>query len=359
MTAEQLHRLIALCYEATSGPTSWSRFATALTQTLSATGCAAVIRVTGGSDETVLWSHGLAPNGSDRWLPQTTDLRTHAKGVEAVTTRNGQFLVGALCARGDVRQLFVVVRSEAEPPFEVAETSLMRELLPHLARAMQLYRTIRSSKDMHEALTEILDRLPEAIFLVDRNGLVLSCNSAARAIARRDDGLALIDDRLCLAQPAENATLRALIAEAVGAPSGGPPHPDQPVGGVATMSVSRPSGSQPLPIVVTPIHCRGSVEGGRSAAAAVITKDAEHGVSVLAPDLAIAFNLTPGEARLAALIADGLGLQDSAAALGITRNTARTHMKRIYAKVGVHSQADLVRVLSRGSIELRLADLDD
>ena len=93
--------------------------------------------------------------------------------------------------------------------------------------------------------------------------------------------------------------------------------------------------------------------------AAVITKDYQQRGSVLTPDLATAFHLTPGEARMARLIADGLGLRDAATSLGVTRNTARTHMKRVYAKTGVHRQTDLVRLLSRGSIELRLTDEDD
>ena len=125
------------------------------------------------------------------------------------------------------------------------------------------------------------------------------------------------------------------------------------------MSATRPSGRQALPIVVTPVRCRSGTDQWPSAVAAVITKDIEHNASVLAPNLASAFNLTPGEARLAELIADGLGMQESAEALGITRNTARTHMKRIYAKAGMHSQADLIRLFNRGSIELRLYDIDD
>ncbi len=353
MTSEQLHRLIALCYEAASGRSGWSRFADALARTLSASGCAAVIGVGSARDETVLWAHGTAPHGSGGWRPDAPVRAAERKGVAAVTTADGRFLVGTLCARGDVRHQLVVVRPATAAAFADAETDLIRELLPHLARAMQLYRTIRSNEDMHEALAEILDRLPEAIFLVDRNGLVLSCNSSAREIARRNDGLTLIDDRLSLALPGESAALHALIDDA------GRAQTDQPAGGVTTMTVTRPSGDRPLPIVVTPIQCRSQSDDGRSAVAAVITKDTGHNVSVLAPDLGAAFNLTPGEARLAGLIADGLGPQDAAAALGITRNTARTHLKRIYAKAGVHSQAELVRLLSRGSIALRLADLDD
>lgn len=57
------------------------------------------------------------------------------------------------------------------------------------------------------------------------------------------------------------------------------------------------------------------------------------------------FQLTPSEARIAGFIAQGHGLFETAAELGISRNTARTHMKRIYAKTGARRQGDLVRLL--------------
>ncbi|MEO5373231.1 MAG: helix-turn-helix transcriptional regulator [Alphaproteobacteria bacterium] len=64
-----------------------------------------------------------------------------------------------------------------------------------------------------------------------------------------------------------------------------------------------------------------------------------------APTLAEAFRLTPSEARIARSIARGQGLFETATELGISRNTARTHMKRIYAKTGARRQGDLVRLL--------------
>lgn len=62
------------------------------------------------------------------------------------------------------------------------------------------------------------------------------------------------------------------------------------------------------------------------------------------------FDLTPTESRVAAMIVHGRGLFEAAGLMGITRNTARTHMKRIYAKTGARRSADLVRVLAAGRL---------
>jgi DNA-binding CsgD family transcriptional regulator len=45
------------------------------------------------------------------------------------------------------------------------------------------------------------------------------------------------------------------------------------------------------------------------------------------------------------LVAEGLSLVDISARMGITANTARTHLNRIFDKTGVRTQPALVRVL--------------
>jgi DNA-binding CsgD family transcriptional regulator len=60
---------------------------------------------------------------------------------------------------------------------------------------------------------------------------------------------------------------------------------------------------------------------------------------------AVVFGLSPSQKQLAAHIADGRSLPEIAQTMGITTNTARTHLDRIYEKVGVRTQPALVRVL--------------
>ncbi len=57
------------------------------------------------------------------------------------------------------------------------------------------------------------------------------------------------------------------------------------------------------------------------------------------------FGLSPGQTALAARIASGESLTVAADTLGISINTARTHLKRIYDKTGVNAQTALVRLL--------------
>lgn len=57
---------------------------------------------------------------------------------------------------------------------------------------------------------------------------------------------------------------------------------------------------------------------------------------------------TPAEQRVAALIAEGLPPREIARQLALSVHTVRSHLKRLLAKTGVHSQAALVRTLLAG-----------
>jgi DNA-binding NarL/FixJ family response regulator len=55
--------------------------------------------------------------------------------------------------------------------------------------------------------------------------------------------------------------------------------------------------------------------------------------------------LTETERRLAELVAEGRSNKEVAAALFVTPKTVSTQLSRIYAKLGIHSRAELVRRL--------------
>ena len=68
--------------------------------------------------------------------------------------------------------------------------------------------------------------------------------------------------------------------------------------------------------------------------------------------LADLFNLPPREAELAIALADGWSIAEAAKAMGLTIETARNYSKRIYAKLGVSGQTQLVRCIYESSVVL-------
>ena len=71
-------------------------------------------------------------------------------------------------------------------------------------------------------------------------------------------------------------------------------------------------------------------------------------VRVLDPHaLAAVFGLTPAEASVGALLAQGGTAGEVASRLGVLGSTIRTYVGNVLAKLGVAGKTDLVRLLSR------------
>jgi DNA-binding CsgD family transcriptional regulator len=63
--------------------------------------------------------------------------------------------------------------------------------------------------------------------------------------------------------------------------------------------------------------------------------------------IAAAFGLSTAESRIAEQMAMGISPEEVAENLGISRETARTQLKAVFAKTGKHRQSALVALLSR------------
>jgi DNA-binding CsgD family transcriptional regulator len=216
-------------------------------------------------------------------------------------------------------------------------------LKPHLCRAAQCFRQFSFLESVSKAATAALDHLPMGLILVDAAGGVLTMNRGAQEIVACNDGLRSLDGGLAAANRTESEALRGLIAAAARTGQGRGLHP----GGA--MALSRPSMLRPLSVLVAPIGrevwANGLDLGGERAAAVVFISDPEARQETPAELLRRFYGLTPAEARLAEAMAEGGPLSEAAERLGIGRETARSHLKQVFAKTGTHRQAELVRLL--------------
>lgn len=146
---------------------------------------------------------------------------------------------------------------------------------------------------------------------------------------------------LAAALPAETAALDRVIGQALLVANGDDGALHKP------LRLTRPSGRPPLLILPVPLPPPAFVmwELTESARAMVLVIDPEAQALSAAASVQTAFSLTAAEARVAALIGGGLSGPQTAAALGVSPETIKTHLARCFAKTGVHSQAGLVRLV--------------
>jgi DNA-binding CsgD family transcriptional regulator len=181
--------------------------------------------------------------------------------------------------------------------------------------------------------------MPQGVIVVDEQARVVLVNRAARAIVAKDDGLRVGGTDLSAATHEETAQLHTLIRRAAGG-EGGQVH---------AMKVSRPSNRPALSILVTPTCANGGKPATWPGAAAVLfINDPDHVISVNEEALCRLYGFTHAEARLSGLLLRGATLGEASRQLGVSINTARTHMKRLFAKSGARRQADFVRLLAIG-----------
>lgn len=217
-------------------------------------------------------------------------------------------------------------------------------LAPHLSRALETSLTLGRYADGARQLARVLQVMPGPALLLDRAGRISHANPAAEALLRQRDGLTTDREgglRLAAALPVETAALMRAVTEALSVAAGSDAVLRPP------LRLARPSGRAPLLVILVPLPPPAFAlwELTEAARALVLVIDPAPQPLAAAEAAGAAFGLTPAEARVAALIAGGLGGPQAAAILGISPTTLKSHLLRCFDKTGVRSQAGLIRLL--------------
>ncbi|SFI47759.1 Lysophospholipase, alpha-beta hydrolase superfamily [Jannaschia pohangensis] len=200
---------------------------------------------------------------------------------------------------------------------------LLTALMPHWDRSYRLNRQIMQTAAIGSVMQNVLERFDLGLAVVDD----------AFEISYRNDSFARAATRLFGDVPLRDALPRAFR--------------DQTREGrreAVLMIDGRPAGFYFRPRALRQTALQ------RGGASGVLALSSGQGLQADTRaerlDLvAFALGLTQKEAEVATLLADGLPTSDVAEALGISINTLRTHLKRIFEKLDVTSQVELVSLM--------------
>lgn len=223
--------------------------------------------------------------------------------------------------------------------YESEDLERFSALYPHLRQALSITFRLGSMSAMQQAATEILDRNPAAIVLLDERSRVVYANRSAMALHAAGDGITLSDAGLAASRKQDHDRLQALIGRALGSES------SSMVPGGGAMRLPRQSGRRPYSILVAPVSRRYPALAALRPAVCVVIVDPDAERSFSVQRLELAFGLTSAEARLAGRLAAGEDLRSAAAALGITYGTARARLATIFEKTGTRRQSELIRII--------------
>jgi DNA-binding CsgD family transcriptional regulator len=235
-----------------------------------------------------------------------------------------------------------LMNSPSHGDFGREEKRLFLALRPHMERALALFARLKRTESQKTIFEETLDRLLIGTFILDGSGSLIEVNRVGQLIAAQGKGLSIERERLVLSNPRDHARLTLAIGQALAYREG-----DSVACFVDALRIER-SGGRPLSLLVRTVSDADQYQSEVSPALIVYACDPMQ--QEMAPKRFVAqlFGFNSSEASLAALLANGMTLAQAARELGITENTARTYSKRMFDKMGVRRQTELVRLILTG-----------
>ena len=227
------------------------------------------------------------------------------------------------------RTVLSIFRGHQQERFGKGDVAAAREVLPHLARAVEMNFRFAELRRREVVSNVALARFAPALAYFRRDGTLVSSNSAAEAMFAARDGLTLAGSRLVATGPRDNELLQMALA----------------TGAAEPLKIDRASGKMPY-VAISILLPTDSVDppDARQPHVALLLYDPEAAAELKLDVLARLYRLTPSELRVVqALVAHG-----SAKAIcrntTMNRNTVRSQLNSVLKKTSTNAQAELVRL---------------
>lgn len=216
----------------------------------------------------------------------------------------------------------------------------MEAIAPHLRRSVLLSRAIIHRTVQQETLAEAIDGLAAGMIFVDADGRIVHANAGAGVMLADPDLRSALTDPECVEEPVVAPVLREGVRRAT-APSAAAGPKD------VAVPVWAATGDRYV-IHVLPMTSGRRWQPGAAhwAAAALFIQKAELGGDGAAEVIAGRFKLTPMELRVLFSIVKTGDVPETAAALGMAETTAKTHLRRLFAKTGTSRQLELATLVA-------------
>jgi DNA-binding CsgD family transcriptional regulator len=236
--------------------------------------------------------------------------------------------------------LFTAMRHADEGQVDDRMRHRFELITPHVRRSMLIGKVIDLHRVEAAALADSLDQLASAMFIVDSTGRVIHANVSAHRLIAEADVLRVTNGRIAALDPHSS---RSLLDAFTAAQAG-----DAALGkrGIA-MPLTARTGERYVAHVL-PLTSGARRKAGVSYAATAAMFIRKAALDLPSPPEAVAseFKLTPAEVRVLFAIVEIGGVPEVAPVLGISDQTVKTHLHRIYEKTATKRQADLVRLVA-------------
>jgi DNA-binding CsgD family transcriptional regulator len=246
---------------------------------------------------------------------------------------------GAILRDGPVIGNASFQRSAREGPCTEADVALMKAILPHLGRSVEIGVRLQSLERRCTAAETLLDHARYGAALLSETGQVLFLNREARRIAASGEGMSAGGSGLRALRADDDAALQRLIGSALSVAAGGA------IAGGGKTTVRKRGGAKRYLVTVSPLPRNGSAFLTRYPAALALIVDPDARPPASPGPLRELFGLSSAEIEVAAALLAGRTVEQIAAGRGVSERTVRAQLESIFRKTGTSRQAGLVALL--------------
>ena len=243
-----------------------------------------------------------------------------------------RWYAGVKVACGDDLWAVALQRRIDQGPFSADEKDELARISSRLSTGAAIARALSASAA--SGALEAFEMSGTAVVLINRHGLVFKANAPAERLLV--DDIRIVQGQLTAKDTRATTALNRALHNLLWRPTGGLSAP---------VALPRATGR---PLLAYPARLSNSTANALAdCQAMVILIDPDSRPPTPETNLRTVFRLTQAEARLATHLARGESLENVADQFGIGKETARSQLKSIFAKTGVHRQAELVAVLAK------------
>jgi DNA-binding CsgD family transcriptional regulator len=236
--------------------------------------------------------------------------------------------------------LFTAMPHTKQGPVDDRMRRRFELITPHVRRSMLIGKVIDLHRIEAAALADSLDELASGVIIVDSIGRIIHANASAHHLIAEANVLRAANGRIAAFDPQGNRNLIDVLAAAQAG--------DVAVGkrGIAMPLIARTGEHYVVHVLPLTSGARRKAGVSYSATAAMFIRKAA--LDLPSPPEAIAsqFKLTPAEVRVLFAIVEIGGVPEVAPVLGISDQTVKSHLHRIYEKTATKRQADLVKLVA-------------
>jgi DNA-binding CsgD family transcriptional regulator len=189
----------------------------------------------------------------------------------------------------------------------------------------------------------VLNKVDAAVILIDTNGAVQFINDAGQQLVQRANAIAHTCNRLTFALRAATMCLEAYLRHSWAEHLEGRP------GAPLAIRLAPTCDGPAYFVTVAPLLVASSARYSVEPLHYVVTifeRLAQRVISTAV--LRDLYGLSTAESEVAQRLYAGRRAEQLGGEIGISLNTVRTHLKRIFEKCSVHSQAELLQLLALG-----------